>query len=574
MKIPIRLTVTGLFLILSTFIMLTVVYIENNFGKRLAQNTMNKHFKLTTENIEKDIEKLNDISNILLITNSAHLNNITYEKFYKDEKKYFKILTSQLEKTKKVYSLYIGFTQNRFYEIIKLDINSKLRQKYNATKNDKWLLVEIDNNSNKKLSLFDSSLNKTSYKKEKTDYKVLERPWYKASINSDKITKIGPYDFSNISERGITYSQKIGNQNVFAIDVLTNDFNKLISNKYENATLESMIVKDDFKTIISTTNELFDESFLEKLEVKDVSETMQDIMIIDGKEYLYNISKLNTHYDSTELLISYVLFTDIVSPYIEQFKEIDKIMIILFLIFLPIIWYFASVVVKPIFLLVEESNKVENREFDKVIRVDSFVSEINLLSNSVFNMAKSINDYQTDLETIVDERTKELEEKNHALEISSITDKLTNIYNRIMLDKALDERINSAKKDDSFGVIIIDIDYFKIVNDTYGHQTGDTTLVSFAQILKENIRESDLLGRWGGEEFVIICGNSSLEGTLILSEKLRQKIEEHDFTVIGKKTASFGVSSYIKGDTSKTIIARADDALYKAKEKGRNRVES
>jgi len=564
----------GLFLLLSTFIMLTILYVENNFEKRVAHNTMSEYFKLTNQSIEKDIEKLNDISNILLITNSSHLQNISYEDFYKDERKYFKIFTSQLDKTKKVYSMYIGFTKNRFYQIVKLDIDNKLHTKYNATKNDKWLLIEIDNNSNKKLSLFDISLNKTSYNEEKTNYEVLQRPWYKISVKSNKITKTGPYKFANIEARGLTYSKEIGNENIFGIDVLTNDFSKLITNKYENVSLSSLIVNEDLQVISSTKNESLDKIFLEKLEGKDLSKTLQDLTNIEGKEYLYNISKLNTHYDNEEYLISYVLFEEIVAPYMEQFKALDRIMVCLFLICIPIIWYFASVIVKPILSLEEESKKVENRQFNKVLRVNSFVSEINLLSTSVFNMAKSINIYQTDLEKIVDERTKELEEKNNELEILSITDKLTNIYNRMMIDKTLDERINSAKNDDSFGVIIIDIDYFKMVNDTQGHQTGDMTLILFAQILKENIRDTDLLGRWGGEEFVIICGNSSLDGTLILSEKLRKKVEEYDFPVIGKKTASFGVSAYIKGDTSKTIISRADDALYKAKEKGRNRVES
>jgi diguanylate cyclase (GGDEF)-like protein len=575
MKLPIRITVTGLFLILSTLIMITVLYVETNFGKDLAKNAMNDYFKFITQKIEKKIDNVNGVSNTIIHTNSLHLKDITYEEFYKNEKKYFKIFTSQLEKTPELYSMYIGFNDNRFYEIIKLNIDNNLRKKYNATLNDEWLLVEIDSTLNKKLSLFDKSLNRTSFIIEKTDYKVSSRPWYKASINSSKITKIGPYDFSNISSRGLTYSVQIGNENIFAIDVLTSNFNKILNSQEVNSSFESMIISDDFKTILSSAkNQSLDKSFLESLDKQDLLTMVQGLKILNGKEYLYNISKLNTTYDNKEYLISYVLFDDMIAPFMDKFKKIDQIMILIFLIILPIIWYFASVIVKPILLLAEESEKVEKREFDKVVPVKGFVYEIDLLSKSVFNMAKSINVYQTDLEKIVEERTKELEEKNNELEILSITDKLTNIYNRIMLDKTLDEKIESAQgKDSKFGVIIIDIDYFKMVNDTYGHQTGDMTLVSFAKILTNNIGENDLLGRWGGEEFVIICADSTLDDILSLSENLRQKVESYDFEVIGTKTASFGVSIYTQNDTVKSLVGRADEALYKAKDNGRNRVE-
>jgi len=576
MKLPIRITVTGLFFILATLIMMTVLYVENNFGKDLAKDSMNDNFKFISHKIEKNIENINSVSNTILQTNSTHLEGISYEEFYKNEKKYFKVFVNQLDNTKELYSMYIGFSQNRFYEIIKLNIDAKLRTKYNATKEDEWLLIEIDNKFNQKLTLFNSSLEKTSLVEGKTDYRVESRPWYKASIKADKITKIGPYDFSNIDSRGVTYSTPLGNKNIFAIDVLINNFNELLNNKDLHASFESMIIRDDFKTILSSgKNYAFDKVFLMNFKNQDLVKTTQGLKEIEGKEYLYNISMLDTPYDTKEYLVSYVLFEEMIAPFKEKFKKIDQIMILIFLVLLPIIWYFASVIVKPILLLANESEKVENRQFDKIVPVKGFVYEIDLLSKSIFNMAKSIHLYQTDLEKIVEERTKELEEKNTELEILSITDKLTNIYNRIMLDKTLDEKIeNALKTDENFGVIIIDIDHFKMVNDTHGHQTGDITLVSFAQILKENIRENDLLGRWGGEEFVIICGDSTLEETLSLCETLRTKVEEYDFPVIGKKTASFGVSKYLTYDTSKTIISRADDALYRAKENGRNRVES
>ena len=121
--------------------------------------------------------------------------------------------------------------------------------------------------------------------------------------------------------------------------------------------------------------------------------------------------------------------------------------------------------------------------------------------------------------------------------------------------------------------MIIDVDYFKKVNDTYGHQVGDTTLIEVANILKTNIRESDTVGRWGGEEFVIICPHTNLEGIKIVANIIRGKIEKHQFPVVGNKTASFGITIYQDNDNLETIISRADEALYNAKNNGRNRVE-
>ncbi len=121
-------------------------------------------------------------------------------------------------------------------------------------------------------------------------------------------------------------------------------------------------------------------------------------------------------------------------------------------------------------------------------------------------------------------------------------------------------------------MILIDIDYFKGVNDRYGHQAGDSVLVEFANILTTNIRHVDTVGRWGGEEFLVICPETSKEGVYNLAENLRKNISVYNFSDVGCLTASFGVSLYQEGDSAHSIIAKADVALYNSKESGRNRV--
>lgn len=175
---------------------------------------------------------------------------------------------------------------------------------------------------------------------------------------------------------------------------------------------------------------------------------------------------------------------------------------------------------------------------------------------------------------LVLQRNWAIKKMNRKLEEVSITDNLTQLYNRNKLDEILifeSDRTNRFSS--SFGIIIIDMDHFKSVNDIHGHQIGDTVLKEIASILKSHSRKTDIVGRWGGEEFMIICSDTNLDGIMTHAEQLREKISNYPFSLGEQKTASFGVSVYKKDENVDEMIKRADDALYKAKENGRNRVE-
>ena len=180
-----------------------------------------------------------------------------------------------------------------------------------------------------------------------------------------------------------------------------------------------------------------------------------------------------------------------------------------------------------------------------------------------------------ELESIVAERTRELVEKNRELEVLSVTDRLTGLHNRRKLDEVLEEELVRCRRYGvDFAVIIMDIDHFKHVNDTHGHGVGDTVLAGMADILREVTRDADALARLGGEEFVIVCRHSSLDGALAHAERIRAAIEAHDFPGVGHVTASFGAAACCDDDSAATLLERADAALYRAKSAGRNRVEA
>ncbi|WP_345978010.1 sensor domain-containing diguanylate cyclase [Sulfurimonas sp. HSL3-7] len=157
----------------------------------------------------------------------------------------------------------------------------------------------------------------------------------------------------------------------------------------------------------------------------------------------------------------------------------------------------------------------------------------------------------------------------------AISDYLTRLYNRVKLDEELSKEIlRSVRYKTPFCVILLDIDHFKSVNDSHGHQMGDTVLKEIAQILKENTRKVDTAGRWGGEEFLVITPFAGIDEGVQTAEKLRTEIESREFERIGTQTASFGIAEYREGDTMESLTERVDKALYRAKSKGRNRVES
>ncbi len=160
------------------------------------------------------------------------------------------------------------------------------------------------------------------------------------------------------------------------------------------------------------------------------------------------------------------------------------------------------------------------------------------------------------------------------LENLSITDQLTGLYNRRFFDQQFE---HEQEKVNRYGmplcVIMVDIDYFKTINDRFGHQIGDNVLVEFSQLIKQGIRSTDILSRWGGEEFIALLPETSLANAAIIAEKLRKLVEEHVFSTADKLTASFGVAQVEKRQsTRRNAIQDVDAALYRAKREGRNRV--
>ncbi len=175
----------------------------------------------------------------------------------------------------------------------------------------------------------------------------------------------------------------------------------------------------------------------------------------------------------------------------------------------------------------------------------------------------------TERKLLEEELLKEMGLLKHQAEY----DKLTQLYNRQKFENALSiEFDRNERYGVGFSLIMLDIDNFKLINDTYGHQIGDFVLKEIAISLKDNIRKIDTVCRWGGEEFLILAPQTDIKGAASIAENLREIIENKVFGEAGHITCSFGVTALKKGDNRDTLLSRVDEAMYISKKEGKNKV--
>ena len=199
---------------------------------------------------------------------------------------------------------------------------------------------------------------------------------------------------------------------------------------------------------------------------------------------------------------------------------------------------------------------------DKEKRLSSRIMDISELSESFDSMIMALNSH-------IGERVRVQGE----LEMLATVDELTQAFNRTKFEELIEAEIDRTQRFiQPLSIIIFDLDHFKMVNDSFGHLTGDYVLQTVASIVKAGIRETDYLVRWGGEEFLVLAPNADIDKAQLLAERLRSVISEHVFEHIGRITASFGVAVYRECETKDAFILRADNAMYRAK-RTRNRVE-
>jgi len=242
-------------------------------------------------------------------------------------------------------------------------------------------------------------------------------------------------------------------------------------------------------------------------------------------------------------------------------------------------WYVASgVYMDELDKYIEEKIK-NNSVFDeKNIRFIIFASVFLLIFSLIISIVLSIiikNIFRRYKNSIYKEieRSKEIEKSKQLFKIMANTDALTQIHNRLSIMNIFkEELLNKEQFNTPLSVIMFDIDYFKNINDTYGHDTGDKVLIKIAQVIKEHLRDGDSLGRYGGEEFLVILPNTKLEMSKVIAERLRKYTQNHKFENIKSLTISLGVVEAQEDESENEVLKRVDSLLYDSKRSGRNKV--
>ncbi|MDN5064331.1 sensor domain-containing diguanylate cyclase [Aliarcobacter butzleri] len=565
-ELSLKSTILSLFSFILTILIIVLSSQLLYFSKKISIESVDLQLNGLVQNIQTTI-KNNENVNINIVDMLSLMN----------EKDHFNLYINILKSHPHLYSVYTGYNDGSFYEIINLNIHKSLKDTYKTKDTDRWLLIKISAQTPNKreLLLFDEDLNLTSSRVEENNYDPRNRPWYESAILNENTIKTPPYRYSHINNVGITYAKDVDkSKNVVAIDVLTDDFATLYK-KHINKDFVNVVIFQENGLVLSSSNKdnsLFEKFFEKNKNINDYKELK--VVDINKKEYITKIVQLDT-LNKQEYIVIFADYEKITEPYLAQtFKLLLTFIIIAFLMF-PIMIYLSGIIIKPIYNLVKQSIKIKNRKYNDVSQIESPILEIALLSASFENMAQSINDYQNSLEEKVKQRTEELLVKNAELLRLSITDNLTKLYNRVKLDKSLQEEMNrSLRYNTNFSIILLDIDYFKKVNDNFGHQIGDEVLIESAQVLSKNIRNVDILGRWGGEEFLVICPETKIEDAIKVASHINAAIKLHKFTTYPNTvTISLGVASFNKDIKNvDDIILNADKALYQAKEEGRDRV--
>jgi diguanylate cyclase (GGDEF)-like protein len=220
---------------------------------------------------------------------------------------------------------------------------------------------------------------------------------------------------------------------------------------------------------------------------------------------------------------------------------------------------------------------LKSKKYKRIVAVDDegvisgIVSQKELISLTYSRWAMLMKEHEAELSEI----NILLQSQNKEFETMASTDALTGLFNRYKFSELFVSTYKTMMlRDSKMSLILLDIDFFKKVNDTYGHNNGDRVLIQVANALHHIIRNIDIVCRWGGEEFVVLLPTASIENAIAIAEKIRVYVENMEIPEVGKITVSCGVSEVEYEDNMKRVIERADKALYLAKNSGRNCVKS
>ena len=398
---------------------------------------------------------------------------------------------------------------------------------------------------------------------------------YKSTLNSN--FEIYKKDLIDKQKSLVKTNIQIATQ-IFENQVLLTENKEKAYKSFLNLIKNINNTASDYYFIFNTKGDVIVHSFLSHLEG-------QNLYIVDNENY-NNVVKIITQNSSADRFVTYKWLnpsTNLIEEKISFVRQLPNSDLVIG----------SGFYLEDINKLVENQRDIELKEHDKNINVTlslaivftllSFIlsyiiskmllKAFNILHSSLKDKSIELQKLNNELEIKVENRTNKLKNAYKKMKDLASIDDLTKIYNRYYFFNILNQQLEKLKSDDKiFSLIMFDLDHFKNVNDTYGHDVGDYVLNETCRVVEKCLREDDTFARIGGEEFLISLPNTNIEDAFYIAQRIRQNIEQHKFKDIPKLTMSLGIAEANEPILSTELLKKVDLALYKAKKEGRNKV--
>jgi len=428
MSMKINTSISVLIAVILGITISTIIYFQYKSSNEFVKLTTEKVFLRVSDKVINRVQRYDNQSiNFINLVQKIEGLNIKPSMDKKDT--FFPIIANHISSKNYIYGIYLGYDDDSFYMVYNLNVSKKLKSIKKAPKDARWLIkrnIKEGNNTISYLIFKDSNLKTLTITKSISQYRPTIRPWYKSAINSSKVIKTDPYTFASIGKLGVTYAKKIDNQGtVLGLDITLNSLNQLLQHQDLVSGSKAFLFKNDGEIIarrdiprninIKDINKIYPNIFIKNGNIVDLNK--QTIVNIDGKEYIKYTTLLQSTFNTKEYLSILSPFDVLMKPYKNKIYEILIItLMVLLIIILPLVIYAVKLLVRPIKQLNYENKKIENGDFHNIEEVDTFIVEISNLSQSMINMAKSIEEHQRTLEYKVEQRTQELEESKKEVE--------------------------------------------------------------------------------------------------------------------------------------------------------------
>ena len=403
-------------------------------------------------------------------------------------------------------------------------------------------------------------------------FDATQRPWYQAAIQTHPDASDGiPYMEIITEEWLVSIGKTLTDQDgqilgVLAVDASIDTVVQALSAQDDDYPTAYSYVLDDQGVVLihdnPTLRGAFHEAVFKNLPVANVTEGNFTYLTSQGRR-IAHFSRLD---DLGWIVITGIPRSDVLRPIqLTIFWSLGIIIAAALLATWLVSYLLSRNIIKPL-------NQLQKRVQDIVEGHKTSAHSSGLPGNEIGVIAEAI---ETLTEDALFQKNLELQAKNNLLDSLSKTDQLTGIANRRMMQQVIEQEISRFNRYQTpFCILSFDIDHFKAINDTHGHEVGDQVIIQLSEVIQSAIRRTDHFGRWGGEEFLLVCPQTTLDEAKVIAEKLRTSVQQHAFAHGLGITISIGVSEFQSGATLKETLVQVDQKMYLAKEKGRNRVES